>query len=69
MMYTTFAVETRAISTYIKYLSNSQQLWSSRPDLFNLFNMPVFDYDDNHTDIEIVSENNAVIITVKQIFK
>lgn len=38
-------------------LSNSQQPGSMRWDLFNLFDKPDFDYDDQ-SDYEIESENN-----------
>lgn len=50
-------------SKKISDFQNSQQLRSSRQDLFDLFDKPDFYSDDNQADIEIASKKYVLDLT------
>lgn len=43
-----------------QFFSDGQQLWLLKPHLFDLFDKPDSDYDDNLADIEIENENDGL---------
>lgn len=59
-MWTSFAFEMCIFFEKEKQFFYNLQLGFSEPNLFYLFNMLNFDYDDNQADIKIESESDAL---------